>query len=69
MPLRFAPNLSMLYPETPFLDRFARAKAAGFRVVEFLFPYEFSADAIKQRLDDNGLPIGVIATTPPFEAE
>lgn len=55
MPLRFAPNLSMLYPDVPFLDRFARAKAAGFRAVEFLFPYEFGADAVKQRLDEQGL--------------
>lgn len=55
MPLRFAPNLSMLYPDVPFLDRFARAKAAGFNAVEFLFPYEFSTDAIKSQLDQHGL--------------
>lgn len=55
MPLRFAPNLTLLYTEVPFLDRFAKAAAAGFRAVEFLFPYEFGAPAIKSRLDDLGL--------------
>jgi hydroxypyruvate isomerase len=45
----------MLYNEVPFLDRFAKAAAAGFRVVEFLFPYEFGAAPIKSRLDDLGL--------------
>lgn len=55
MTLRFAPNLTMLYPDIPFLDRFARAAAAGFTAVEFLFPYEFGAPAIKSRLDEYGL--------------
>src|SRR5262245_29856387 len=55
MPLRFAPNLSMLYGEVPFLERFGRAAAAGFRAVEFLFPYEFGAAAIRQRLEEHGL--------------
>lgn len=55
MTLRFAPNLTMLYPDTPFLDRFARAAAAGFSAVEFLFPYEYGAPAIKSRLDEHGL--------------
>jgi len=55
MPLRFAPNLTMLYTEVPFLERFARAAAAGFSAVEFLFPYEFGAAAIGQRLADQGL--------------
>src|SRR4030095_14061563 len=55
MPLRFAPNLSMLYGEVPFLERFGRAAAAGFRAVEFLFPYEFGAVAIRQRLEEHGL--------------
>ena len=37
---RFAANVSMMFTEVPFLDRFARARAAGFEAVEFLFPYE-----------------------------
>ncbi|MEX3962279.1 2-oxo-tetronate isomerase [Paraburkholderia sp. EG286B] len=52
---RFAANLSMMYNEHAFLDRFAAAARDGFEAVEFLFPYEFPAADIKQRLDDNGL--------------
>ena len=52
---RFAANLSMMFTEVPFLDRFARAQAAGFEAVEFLFPYEHPAAEIAARLRDNGL--------------
>ena len=52
---RFAANLSMLYTEHPFLDRFAAAAADGFRAVEFLFPYEFAAADIAARLKEHGL--------------
>jgi hydroxypyruvate isomerase len=52
---RFAANLSMMYTEVPFLDRFAAAAADGFDAVEYLFPYEFAADEIVKRLHDNGL--------------
>ncbi len=54
---RFAANLTMLFNEHPFLDRFERAARAGFEAVEFLFPYDFKADEIKKRLDDNGLAL------------
>jgi hydroxypyruvate isomerase len=54
---RFAANLSMLFTEVPFLDRFERAAAAGFDAVEFLFPYAFSAKEIKQRVDAHGLKL------------
>ena len=47
---RFAANLSMLFTEHPFLERFARAKEAGFAAVEFLFPYEFDTPAIAREL-------------------
>jgi hydroxypyruvate isomerase len=47
----------MLFTEVPFLDRFDRAALAGFSAVEFLFPYAFSADDIKARLDANGLKL------------
>jgi len=54
---KFAANLSMLFTEVPFLDRFEPAAKAGFTAVEFLFPYAFNAADIKQRLDDNGLAL------------
>ncbi len=54
---RFAANLTMLFTEVPFLDRFERAAKAGFEAVEFLFPYAFSVQDIRQRLDDNGLQL------------
>ncbi len=52
---RFAANLTMLFNEVPFLERFERAARAGFTAVEFLFPYGFAAEEIKSRLDANGL--------------
>jgi hydroxypyruvate isomerase len=54
---RFAANLTMLFTEHPFLDRFEHAAKAGFDAVEFLFPYAFEAGDIKRRLDDNGLQL------------
>ena len=52
---RFAANLSMLYNEHAFLERFAAAAADGFGGVEYLFPYAFEAAHIAQRLHDHGL--------------
>lgn len=52
---RFAANLSMMFTEHAFLDRFDAAAQAGFTAVEFLFPYEYDADAIAVRLQRNGL--------------
>lgn len=52
---KFAANLSMMYQEHPFLDRFGAAAADGFKGVEFLFPYEFAAADIKERLTQHGL--------------
>lgn len=54
---KFAANLTMLFTELPFMDRFEAAAAAGFRAVEFLFPYAWPADDIKQRLDAHGLKL------------
>ncbi len=54
---RFAANLTMMFTEVPFLDRFEAAAKAGFKAVEFLFPYAFEAEQIKRRLDDNGLTL------------
>ena len=53
--LRFAANLSMLFTEVPFLDRFALAARAGFAAVECQFPYEAPAAEMRARLDDLGL--------------
>src|SRR6202165_5385548 len=52
---RFAANLSMMFNEVPFLDRFDAAAKAGFPAVEFLFPYDHPADAIGERLRRTGL--------------
>jgi len=61
---RFAANLSMLYPEHGFLERFAAAAADGFEAVEYLFPYEYSPQELKQRLTDNGL-VQALFNAPP----
>ena len=52
---RLAANLSMLFNEIPFLERFAAARKAGFEGVEFLFPYEFPAAELRSRLVGEGL--------------
>jgi len=52
---RFAANLSMLFTEAPFLERFDRAARAGFQAVEVQFPYEAPAAAIRERLVANRL--------------
>jgi hydroxypyruvate isomerase len=54
---KFAANLTMLFNEVPFMERFDKAGAAGFKAVEFLFPYPFSAADIKSKLDSNGLQL------------
>lgn len=61
---QFAANLSMLYPELPFLDRFEAAAKDGFTGVEYLFPYAFDAIELKARLDGNGLQ-QVLFNAPP----
>jgi hydroxypyruvate isomerase len=54
---RFAANLTMLFTEVPFLDRFERAARAGFTTVEFLFPYPFATSDIHNRLAANRLTL------------
>jgi hydroxypyruvate isomerase len=61
---RFAANLSMLYPELDFLDRFEAAARDGFRGVEYLFPYAFAPREIADRLAGNGLE-QVLFNAPP----
>jgi hydroxypyruvate isomerase len=53
--VRFDANLSMMFCEVDFLDRFEAAARAGFKGVEYRFPYDFSADEISMRLEANGL--------------
>lgn len=52
---RFAANLSMMYTEVPFLERFAAAAADGFDAVEYLFPYDFEPAQIAEPLKQHGL--------------
>jgi len=61
---RFAANLSMLYNEHGFLDRFAAAAKDGFQAVEYLFPYAFEASELAQRLADHSLQ-QVLFNAPP----
>jgi 2-dehydrotetronate isomerase len=52
---KFAANLSMMYVELPFLDRFEAAAKDGFKAVEYLFPYAYEAKELAARLKANGL--------------
>ena len=52
---KFAANLTFLFNELPFLDRFEAAKKAGFDAVEYMSPYEFGKGELKARLDQFGL--------------
>ena len=52
---RFAANLTMMYSELPFLDRFEAAAKDGFNAVEYLFPYAYPAAELAARLKGNGL--------------
>ncbi|MBL8670689.1 MAG: hydroxypyruvate isomerase family protein [Alphaproteobacteria bacterium] len=61
---RFAANLSWLFQDVPFLERFARAKAAGFEAVEFLFPYDLPAETIAAEARKHGLQV-VLFNMPP----
>ena len=61
---RFAANLSMMFGEWPFLDRFAAAAEAGFGAVEFLFPYEHAPDVIASRLRRCGLELALFNAPP-----
>ena len=52
---KFAANLTMLFTEVPFLDRFSLAKQAGFTYIEYLFPYDYPLSELKAKLDTHGL--------------
>lgn len=53
--IRFAANLSMMYQEREFLERFAAARSDGFVGVEFMFPYSYPKEVLRRRLHDEGL--------------
>jgi hydroxypyruvate isomerase len=61
---RFAANLSMMFTDVPFLQRFERAAAAGFRAVEFLFPYDYSAAEVTQAARAVGVEVVLFNTLP-----
>lgn len=61
---QFAANLSLMYTELPFLDRFAAAARDGFTAVEYLFPYAYDAHELAARLRGNGLQ-QVLFNAPP----
>jgi len=52
---KFAANLTMLYNEVDFLERFKAASEAGFKGVEFLFPYAYPKEQLREQLDQHGL--------------
>ena len=62
----FAANLTMMYNEVDFLDRFDAAAQSGFKGVEYLFPYAYDKDALADRLarlaaQPEDSPLGVVA--------
>lgn len=61
---KFNANLTLMFNEVDFLDRFAAASTAGFKGVEFLFPYDFEVGELTARLRDNGL-VQVLHNLPP----
>lgn len=62
--LQFAANLSWLYTDLPFLDRFEAAAKDGFRGVECLFPHEFPMHEVRDRLRHNGLELVLFNAAP-----
>jgi hydroxypyruvate isomerase len=54
---KFAANLSMLFTEAPFLERFELARRAGFRFVEFQFPYAFALSDVQSAARESGVQV------------
>lgn len=61
---RLAANLTMLFTEVPFLERFGRAARAGFKGVEILFPYDHSPEAVAEAANRHGLEIALFNLPP-----
>ncbi|MFY2824352.1 hydroxypyruvate isomerase family protein [Ruegeria sp. MALMAid1280] len=62
---RFAANISLLFTELPYLERFQAVAEAGFQAVEILFPYELAAKETRRALLANGLDLVLINAPPP----
>jgi hydroxypyruvate isomerase len=62
--IRFAANLTMMFTEWSFLDRFEAAVEAGFGAVEFRFPYEFASEAVGSRLSACELELALFNLPP-----
>ncbi|MFK7876020.1 MAG: hydroxypyruvate isomerase family protein [Paracoccaceae bacterium] len=63
--MKLAANLSLLWPELPFLERFDAAAAAGFQAVEILFPYDVGARDMQRAMRRTGLPLILMNAPPP----
>ena len=61
---KFAANLSMLFNDVEFMERFSAAAQAGFKAAEYLFPYAYPADQLVEQLQQNGLQ-QVLFNAPP----
>ncbi len=61
---KFAANLSMMFNEVPFLERFKAAADAGFQAVEFLFPYDYPPETVAQKLRENRLELALFNMPP-----
>ncbi|MFT3691245.1 2-oxo-tetronate isomerase [Paenirhodobacter sp.] len=61
---RFAANLSMMFTEVPFIERFGRAAAAGFEAVEFLFPYAHTPEEVAAEVTKHGLTVALFNMPP-----
>jgi len=57
---RFCANITMLFNEVAFMDRFAAAAKAGFRGIEYLFPYDYDKNALAEALRQHG--VGLVVT-------
>jgi hydroxypyruvate isomerase len=62
--LKFSANLTLLFTDRPFLERFGAASAAGFKAVEFLFPLEWPVEALAERLDRYNLQVSLMNIAP-----
>ena len=59
---RFSANISFMFTERPFLERFGAAAAAGFKAVECHFPYDHALDDLRHALEESGLELNGINT-------
>ena len=66
--LKFAANLSMMFPELDVPDRFMAARKAGFTAVEFLRPYSIPIADVRQWIDDAGVEL-ILINSPPGDPD